>query len=106
MCALTAWRGAWRRFWFGPCDPGVTGPFRIGLGLSLLVLYGALLPNWQRFYGAQGVLASARFHPDWLDVYRWAGPDVPALLFGWLSLACAAARSARSAPVTPAGNPR
>ena len=74
-----------------PCDPRATGPFRIGLGLFLVVLYCALLPNWERFYGARGVLAWARSYPDWTDVYRWAGTGVPAVLFGWMSLAFALA---------------
>jgi hypothetical protein len=91
MRLMTTTRGALRRFWFAGCDPAPAGLFRIGLGLFLVILYVALLPSWERYYGEQGVLATAPAGRDWLDVYAWAGPRVPALLWGWLGLGAALA---------------
>lgn len=88
MRILTAMRAALRRFWFDGCDPAPAALFRIGLGLFIAVLYVALLANWERYYGEQGVLASWP-RRSWLDLYTWAGPRVPTLFWGWLGLATA-----------------
>lgn len=50
-------RAWWDRVWFSRFDPCSLGLFRISLGLLLLATYVALGPNWERYYGAEGILS-------------------------------------------------
>jgi hypothetical protein len=85
-----AWKGL-GRFWLDGCDPAPAGLFRIVLGLFIVLLYLLLLPSWERYYGADGVLATGPQYADWMDIYYWAGPGVPALVWGILGLLAALA---------------
>lgn len=56
----------WNSFWFRPLDPRPLAVFRIAIGLLCLVIFSASLPNWHRFYGADGIISlnSAEFRND------------------------------------------
>ena len=47
-------------FWFAPQRTEALSFFRIVFGLYLLFLFFVSIPNWQRFYGPEGL------YPYWL----------------------------------------
>lgn len=74
--------GWWGRVWFQPFDPFSVGLFRIALGILISVMFIALVPNWERYYAADGLLslhdpALPRLAEDWWSVFRWTEGLVP-----------------------------
>lgn len=48
---------AWNRFWFSRADVLPQAASRIALGVILLFFMLGTWPNWQRFYGADGIIS-------------------------------------------------
>jgi hypothetical protein len=46
---------AWDRFFFREFDPYSVGVLRIALGLVWLAMLGFMMPNWERFFAADGL---------------------------------------------------
>src|SRR5262245_56331198 len=72
---------SWNRLWFRTHDPLPAGVFRICLGCLLTAMYLALYPNWERYFGASGVLSLGdpvlpRLEDSWWSLFHWF-PDVP-----------------------------
>jgi hypothetical protein len=87
-------RQAWDRVWFRRFDPLSVGAFRICLGGLLFVYYAALYPNWERFYGADGLLSLDATDPTrkqrpWLSVFTWTEGVVPVGVFWWVGVVAA-----------------
>ena len=47
----------WSPFWFGAMDPRPLALFRILAGLLCCCMFAASLPNWNRFYAADGIIS-------------------------------------------------
>jgi hypothetical protein len=76
---------AWNRFWFQPYDPLPAGLFRIAFGALLTLMYAALYPNWDRYFGVDGVMSlnDPGLPPiveDWWSAFVWL-PHVPFRVF-------------------------
>src|SRR5262249_20257441 len=69
------------QFWFGPFDPCGLGLFRVVLGLLLLAHFVFLLPNWERFFGADGVASliepEFRWREGIFSLFYWTEGLVP-----------------------------
>lgn len=76
---------AWDRFWFGALDPLPLGVFRVALGIMIFLMYLALGPTWEAYFGAEGI--SAGLPPDPLSVFYWTDGLVPLRAFWWLGVA-------------------
>jgi hypothetical protein len=86
-------RRAWNRLWFAPYDPLPAGLFRISIGTLFTVMYVALYPNWDRYFGPDGVLSLSdrtvyQVPEDWWSLFYWF-PHVPFRLFWVLGLIAA-----------------
>jgi len=57
----------WNRIWFRRFDPVSVGMFRIWTGVLMLIMLTASYPQWNDFYGADGILSLN--DPD-LEPYR------------------------------------
>lgn len=75
------------RFWFDRADPFALALFRISLGSLMFVTFLCLLPNWERYYGATGVLSLVtpryRENEDTWSCFYWAEGIVPVHVW-WL----------------------
>jgi hypothetical protein len=90
---MNAVRRFWDQAWFAQCDPLPGAMCRIFLGLLLCFYFLALAPNWDRFYGLQGIasladgdLNASRPH-DPLCVLAWTEGWLPIGVYWWLGLA-------------------
>ena len=92
MRKLASW---WTEVWFSRIDPLPLGVFRISLGLLFLLMLIALGPNWERFYGPDGILSLSR--PDSVSLqggwsaFVWTGRHLPVQVYWWMGLVAAAA---------------
>jgi hypothetical protein len=83
----------WNRIWFQPYDPLPAGLFRICFGVLLTLMYVALYPNWDRYFGVSGVLSltDRTLYPikeDWWSLFYWL-PRTPFRAFWALGLIAA-----------------
>jgi hypothetical protein len=82
---------AWDRFWFARFDPLSVGMFRIFTGLLMTVMFLCLYPNWERYYGIDGVLSmgnalSHRPFEDWWCIFNYTEPYFSIQVWWWISL--------------------
>ncbi|MCP6167295.1 hypothetical protein NL404_27095, partial [Klebsiella pneumoniae] len=67
--------GAWNRFWFARFDPFSLGPCRISMGTLWLMVVLFMTPNWERFFGPDGLPGAndpyLAHKQDWFSVFRW-----------------------------------
>lgn len=84
---LKAFLRALDSFWFDRADPFSLALFRISLGSLMLVTLLCLLPNWERYYGAAGVLSlvDPRFQDgqDAWSCFYWTDGILPVHVW-WL----------------------
>lgn len=84
------------QFWFARYDPLPATLFRLGLGVLIFGWLVAIYPNWERFYGADGVLSLNQVDPEGYSLSRWSvftylQGVVPVAVVWWLgALACVA----------------
>ena len=83
----TIWK-YWNKFWFSRFDPLAVSIYRISLGLLFLAMFIANYFNWERFYGADGIISLHDFvanrpPDDWCSVFHWTEGNVPVKVF-WL----------------------
>ena len=92
---MNALARAWDRVWFRPFDPTSVGAFRLCLGVTLFLYYLALLPNYERYFAADGVLSLAPPGPErpprpHLSVFTWTEGVVPVRAFAVVGLLASA----------------
>ena len=80
----------WNQFWFSEIDPLPLGVCRICLGTLILIMYIVLLPNWARFYAADGIMSlqsadlNALRTRDWWSVFELTGDWLPIHFYWWI----------------------
>jgi Vitamin K-dependent gamma-carboxylase len=76
---------AWNRFWFSRADPLPLCITRIGVGVIWLAFLMVTAPNWERFYGADGILS---LHESDLNARRTISSfSMMHLTDGWMPIA-------------------
>ena len=85
----------WNQLWFSRFDPLPAAVCRIGIGLLLTFMFVALAPNWERFYGHDGILSlgeadlNSQRPADWWCLFVWTEDYVPLAAWWWVGLVAA-----------------
>lgn len=85
----------WNQLLFSRFDPLPAAACRIGIGLLLTFMFVALAPNWERFYGHDGILSlgeadlNAQRPTDWWCLFLWTEGYVPLACWWWVGLGAA-----------------
>jgi hypothetical protein len=83
---------AWNPFWFTPLDARPLALFRILTGILCFAMFASMLPNWSRFFAADGMisLVSVEFKNPRVDsclgLFHWTEGWIPVEFFGYFSL--------------------
>jgi hypothetical protein len=80
----------WDACWFSRFDPLSVGVFRICLGALITLFYVALFPNWERFYGTDGIRSLQDVPgPDPWTVFYWTESVFPIRIWWWFAFIAA-----------------
>ena len=84
----TIWK-YWDKFWFSRFDPLSVSIYRISLGLLIFAMFIANYSNWERFYGADGIISLNDFvvnrvPDDWCSVFHLTEGKIPTRIFWWI----------------------
>ena len=98
---MKRFRAWWTTIWFEPIDPRPLSLFRVALGILLIFSYAALAPNWNAYYGADGILSlhdadliGQRPPNDWWCLFTWTEGWLPIRVYWWVGLLAALAFTA------------
>ena len=77
----------WNKFWFSKAELLPASVFRICFGLLLCGMFIAYLPNWERFYNANGIVSlydkNIPYYQNPLSVFYLAEEKIPVIVY-WL----------------------
>ena len=81
----------WDRFLFSRFDPLSVSFFRISLGLLMFVMFIANYPNWERFYGSDGIISLNDMDlpkriQDWWCAFYWTEGKIPIIVYWWIGI--------------------
>ncbi len=88
----------WNEFWFSKAEFLPVSIFRICFGFLLCVIFIAYLPNWERFYDANGIMSLndktiPQIHNP-LSIFCFTEGKVPVIFYWWLGFVSAIAFAA------------
>jgi len=84
--AFTTFRRSWSRFWFAPASAFNFALFRTGLGLVTFVWFVTLIPDFDAFFGPEGIGLQPAPRSQWFTIFTWFDSPVFIRITVWLGL--------------------
>ncbi len=85
----------WNNFWFSKAELIPISIFRICFGLLLCLIFIAYLPNWERFYDANGIISlhdkNILHYQNLLSIFYLTEGKIPVILYWFIGFISAVA---------------
>jgi hypothetical protein len=84
------WKTKLTAFFFDEFDPASMGLFRIIFGLFLIIMFIALFPNWNTYYGRSGLRPDPVGGLEW-SIFLLFQNELPIFIYWWIGFFAACA---------------